>query len=355
MIVKTDDFHAFLRRCAQESLGNVQNVIVPVRAPDAANGQHVFKRLTDETEFYLEGYRTVDPLKILFYLVREHVLNKDYKDKKRIIAGVKTCDLKSLDVLDKAMITDDWYDPSYKHWREHTYIISSDCTDLAETCHCTLVDGTPYALTGFDLNLSRLEDHYYISAGSPKGEELIDLLKKSNISFDEAKGDTEKLIKGNRQKIIQRLDNQNAQYARSGKYEYLKSGSLDAWHEESETCVGCGACTNICPTCYCLILNDESEGEVFKKVRSYDSCQYNGYARVAGGATPRPKMDQRFKNRYLCKFLYMQSNFDMLGCTGCGRCTETCPGKIDFRKVVKDLETAAMQPEQPNTQPTGEV
>ena len=70
-------------------------------------------------------------------------------------------------------------------------------------------------------------------------------------------------------------------------------------------------------------------------MRSFDSCQWNGYARVAGGATPRPKMFERFRNRYLCKFLFMKSNFDLLGCTGCGRCTEACAGNIDFRKVVK--------------------
>ena len=117
----------------------------------------------------------------------------------------------------------------------------------------------------------------------------------------------------------------------------MRRSEQAGWRKESAECVGCGACTHICPTCYCLILNDESNSGQFIKVRSYDSCQWQGYARVAGGATPRPKMTDRFRNRYLCKFIYMQGDFGRLGCTGCGRCTDACPAGIDFRSAVKNL------------------
>jgi len=89
-------------------------------------------------------------------------------------------------------------------------------------------------------------------------------------------------------------------------------------------------------------LNDESVEKEFVKVRSYDSCQLNGYAKVAGGTSPRPKVFQRFRNRYLCKFDYMKSNFGLLGCTGCGRCTETCTAKIDFREVIHGVQNYAL-------------
>jgi Fe-S oxidoreductase len=48
-------------------------------------------------------------------------------------------------------------------------------------------------------------------------------------------------------------------------------------------------------------------------------------------------MYQRFRNRYLCKLDYMQSNFKKPGCTGCGRCTEACAAGIDFRETVTEL------------------
>ena len=144
-------------------------------------------------------------------------------------------------------------------------------------------------------------------------------------------------VEEQRNKIIRQLEKQNKQFERNNEYERLKQSQMENWSNESKTCIGCGACTNICPTCYCLILNDETKAEEFVKVRSQDSCQLNGYARVAGGATPRPRMFQRFRNRYLCKFLYMKSNFELLGCTGCGRCSEACAAQIDFRQVVHNI------------------
>jgi formate hydrogenlyase subunit 6/NADH:ubiquinone oxidoreductase subunit I len=116
--------------------------------------------------------------------------------------------------------------------------------------------------------------------------------------------------------------------------ENLRNVPEPPWLDESYNCIGCGACTGICPTCYCLILNDESENGSFKKVKSYDSCQFNGYAKVAGGGTPRPNMVQRFRNRYLCKLDFMKSNFGKFGCIGCGRCSEACSAQIDFMEVV---------------------
>jgi ferredoxin len=142
--------------------------------------------------------------------------------------------------------------------------------------------------------------------------------------------------------MLERVKTQNAPFLRAQEYDGLKLSSQDLWKDTAKTCVGCGACTNICPTCYCLILNDESESEEFYKVRSYDSCQWHGYARVAAGASPRPFIHERFRNRYLCKFLFMKSNFGRLGCTGCGRCTDACPGEIEFRAVVQSMTEKTM-------------
>jgi sulfhydrogenase subunit beta (sulfur reductase) len=74
------------------------------------------------------------------------------------------------------------------------------------------------------------------------------------------------------------------------------------------------------------------------KLRGWDSCMYSGYAVTAGGGTPRPKLVERFRNRYFCKFKYLPLNYGLLGCTGCGRCVEGCQGKIDMRETLKDLE-----------------
>ena len=339
MIIKVDEFYAFLYKCLEKGISDFDQIILPERSGNKEHETFHFARLSNSKEYDIDTYRTVDPLKMFFFLPREKMVPETFANTKRLIIGAKSCDIRALDVLDKAMINENFVDPGYFHWRRNTTIITADCTRIAPTCHCNLVDGKPYAEKGFDLNLSRYKDFYYVTLGSEKGEELLTLLKKES-KVEEVPANVVAGVEEQRNKIIRQLEKQNEQFERTNDYERLKQSQMDNWSNESQTCIGCGACTNICPTCYCLILNDETKAEKFVKVRSLDSCQLNGYARVAGGSTPRPKMFQRFRNRYLCKFLFMKSNFDMLGCTGCGRCTEACAAQIDFRQVVKSVLNA---------------
>ena len=333
MLVKAKDFYSFLNDCVNEKLLEVSEVILPAKSQSNTTGKTFFKVLSKDREFLINENRSADPAKILFYSSRERMRPEELQNKKRIIAGIKACDLKAIKLLDKALINDEFTDPAYKHWRDNSIIITADCTSISESCHCNLVEGKPFAEEGFDLNISTIDENFVLLSGSSNGDELIKLIKEIIDTKNISDNDRDK-IKENRNAIISLLDNQNVKYKRNGNPLELRNCEPDLWKDSSKECVGCSACTNVCPTCYCLILNDESEAEKFVKVRSTDSCQYNGYARVAGGGTPRPKMYQRFRNRYLCKFDYMKSNFNEIGCTGCGRCIDACPANIDFREVI---------------------
>lgn len=340
MLVKLEEFWLLLKKITS-GLGKYDEVITAYNdnPEQKDNSVYYFKHYTSEINHRLNGYRTVDPVKILFYLSREKVYPFVQNIRKRVIVGVKACDLRALQLLDKAMLLSGFVDPAYKHWRENTLIISSDCDFFHETCSCNLVNGKPYPETGFDLNLSLIDDYYYIQIGSEKGKEFIDLIK-NEITVLESTDAEKQVVTSNRQNALNKLIEKNKHLINFGRYSEFRKVKFETWIDESKECVGCGACTNICPTCYCLILNDEAvKQEEFVKVRSYDSCQWYGYARVAGGGTPRPKMYERFRHRYLCKFDYMHKNFNEIGCTGCGRCTEACPAKIDFREVVKTVDT----------------
>jgi sulfhydrogenase subunit beta (sulfur reductase) len=342
MVVSTKDFELFLNR-VNSGLNGFSEAIVPRKVSSPQNKTAVFRfeKQKEENESPLNSYRTIDPLKILYYLTREKVYPVDGVLKKRAIVGVKACDLKALLLLDKAMLEGGFIDPAYHNWRKNTLIISSDCDEICETCHCNIVGGKPYSEKGFDVNLSRVNNHYILASGSLPGSEFLELLKKE-VSVKENSPEDEQHISEKRKEVFNLLVNQNEKYNRPDDYSGFRKVKKDVWEEESKNCVGCGACTNICPTCYCLILNDESIKEKFVKVRSYDSCQWFGYARVAGGGSPRHKMTERFRNRYLCKFDYMHHNFGELGCTGCGRCTEACTAQIDFRKAVKSISNSIL-------------
>lgn len=332
MIVKAKDFLSFLKRCQQESLGGFKQVIVPRKSLIEDDSNTYFSLINEQCSIDLDTYRAADPLKSLYYYARETILPAD-EGAKRMIVGAKGCDLRALRILDKALINEDFVDPVYQSWRENTTIIASDCTTISPSCHCNLVEGKPYATNGFDMNLAPAADSYLITVGSKKGEELLKLMKEY-LTLDQLKGDEKEKIKTRRRQTEELLREQNSAYQRSNEYANLRKADLEKWIDESKDCIGCGGCTNICPTCYCIIINDESQGRQFVKIRTTDSCQLHGYARVAGGDTPRPKMYNRFRNRYLCKFDYMRSNFDEIGCTGCGRCIDVCAGEIEFREVV---------------------
>jgi ferredoxin len=340
MLISKRDFNNFLLLLS-DGLGNFDNVIVP-QIIDSNSGIFL-KKLKKETDrkINLTSYRSINPVKYFLYPARERVYPAAEFFPKNIIAGVKACDLEAIKILDKALLNGNFVEPSYSRLRENTLIISSDCEEVSKTCHCSLVGGKPYAEEGFDLNLSSVYDYYKIQIGSEKGKEFFELMEKE-IKDKESSPDEEKIVANNRKQIQEALFEENKKYNRNGNYSKLREADEESWKNESGNCVGCGACTNICPTCYCLILNDESKynSENFVKVRSYDSCQWCGYARVAGGGTPRPKVHQRFRNRYLCKFDYMKSNFNQIGCTGCGRCIEVC---ADFRQVVKNISIKAEQ------------
>ena len=330
MLIKSDDLYAFLHKAVEEKLDGYTDVILP---GSKGNGGTFFGHLGDDFNIVLDSYRTVDPVKILFYLTRERMQPDEWATKKRIILGVKACDLRALELLDRALINQDFVDPAYKHWRENSTIVTTDCSEIADTCHCNLLDGLPFAESGFDLNLSRLDENFVVNVGSEKGEALLNLMKKQ-VKLEQISETVKQQVDDNRNAVRDLLVKQNSAFPRSKNLDHMRSVELDWWSDESRACIGCGACTNICPTCYCLILNDETEAQKFIKERTYDSCQWSGYARVAGGGTPRPEMGKRFRNRYLCKFDYMPHNFDRIGCTGCGRCTDACAAQIDFREVV---------------------
>lgn len=335
MHIKVIDFHNFLHRCQKEKLGGYTKVFVPVEgSPNTFDSK--LELLNSVSKIILDRYRVQDPVKILLYMCRETVTGESYKNEKYIIAGIKSCDFRAIELLDKALLGEEFIDPAYKHWRENSLLITSDCNELKNSCHCSLVEGKPFIDNGFDINLVCVEDQYIIQIGSHKGQSFIDLMD-ANLIVSETEPKLLDMMIKQRENISESIFTQNFGYGRDGNFNNLRSTHSQIWYEKSHDCVGCGACTNICPTCYCLILNDETVKKDFVKVRSYDSCQLHGYARVAGGASPRPKMAERFRNRYLCKFCYMQSNFQSIGCTGCGRCIDACPAEIDFRKVVHDM------------------
>jgi len=271
-------------------------------------------------------------LKSFFLPVKENVTSPISTGKQRIIIGVPNCDIEGLSLLDEIYLDNDFNDLKYKERRENTILISSDCFTLQEHCHCTTYGIKPFALRNADIALAMIGNTIVFRTISEKGG--IFIRKLGGIS-NGADTNVLQAIEKNQKSIEAALKSLNKSLP-----DYKETGDLinlpekDIWDKYSSHCVSCGACSAICPTCTCFLLIDKPG---FEKVKQMDACQYPGFVRVAGGEDALYELHNRFKNRYLCKYVWKPQKFNALACTGCGRCIEACLGKISKNEIFMEL------------------
>jgi len=300
--------------------------------------------------FQPSKYRTIAPIRQFFAPVIEHIDNyfnsgKPKEIKPFCIVGAKACDLgNALKMHDYVFLEGD-ADASYKQRREKNLIISSDCTSFKETCFCLALGNMPYPQELFDLNISYITDGYLVEIGSKKGEETIasnkSLFEETNSKMQAERENTRKHTVEEFRCQIEPLEFPNESLLNG----LIKNGQGDKlWTEEALRCVECGACIMNCPTCHCFLLFDTKNKDGYFKGRIWDGCQYKNFTRVAGGASALRLREYRLRNRYIKKFEFFPERIKLYACTGCGRCVESCPAKIDIRKIFKTLnENSAKQ------------
>jgi ferredoxin len=307
-------------------------VLAPVRQP----GGLFFERIDPSRihEIVLDTARTVQPLKSLFFPVLEDVTSDPPGvPKSALILGARACDLNSLAVLDRPFVTAP-PDPHYASRRQPAVIVGSDCTLPFSSCFCTVVGVQPYATDGFDLNVSKIWDGFVVEVGSLRGKLLLEGFDRSLKPLVKEEEEAQKRL---RRETVQRVQKGNRDLATLQSFETLIHHGWDypVWKGLSSACVECGACNFACPTCHSYFL-DSVTPKPFQKLRSWDSCLFAGYDRTSGGRSSRPRLFERFRHRLYCKFLYQKEETGFSGCTGCGRCIDACPGKIDMRSLVQN-------------------
>ncbi len=315
-----------------------------VFVPAKKQNQRFFRSYQEFSEdIVLDEVRTFEPLKMFYNPPREKVA-EDFQDtvsstapKPYAIVGVKACDLKGFKIQDFVFMGQD-VDPFYSQARQENLIISADCSCALETCFCLAVGVKPYPEGDFDLNLSHVEKGYLVQVGSAKGERLV----KENSSLFEDENpeqlkEKERLRTNVLRSVQKNLVDHHVPFQDSYSGMVEKKFASKIWEDEASTCVECGACNTICPTCHCFLLSDQKCENKMLRTRHWDSCLLKDFARVAGGANPRKKLFMRLRNRFEKKFDFFPKVANVYACTGCGRCISACPGKIDIRRVLKRL------------------
>lgn len=225
-------------------------------------------------------------------------------------------------------------DSYYANRREHGTIVSMACSRPAETCFCHSF-GIDAAEPEGDAVCWKTEDALYIRANTEKGEKLLEKLRPMMEEADEApvKAQQEKT-----REILGKLPLNSFTTEKFGGDVLLKVFNSEQWKSLSESCLGCGTCTFVCPTCQCYDIRDFKTGSGVKRFRCWDSCMYSDFTLMASG-NPRTSQLERFRQRFMHKLVYFPANNDgIYGCVGCGRCLSKCPISMNIVKVAKCLE-----------------
>lgn len=252
-------------------------------------------------------------------------------DMKRILFGVRSCDLYGIRYMDKFYL-EDFIDNVYENNRKKTWIAAVNCTECGEHCFCSDMGTGPFSDSGYDVLFTSLSDCYLIEVGSRKGEQLIAIGKKFLSSAEnEILNEKDEIERDFNERYKISIKTQNI-------HQVLENGFNDSlWNRIEKDCMRCTGCTNLCPTCTCFNVIEEDKSSCSgQRIRCWDSCQSDSFTRNAGEHNPRNSVS-RVRYRILDKFKYIEEKFGFKGCSGCGRCINVCPAYINVVKIINEL------------------
>lgn len=253
-----------------------------------------------------------------------------------VVFGVRACDARSFSILDKVYLVDP-IDSYYKNRREHGTVVTLACNRPEETCFCSAFGINPAEPEG-DVSAWNDGENLFLNANTEKGTALLDSIADVLEDSEENSAD---VVKSAVETIMTKLPLSKVSFDEIKDTDLLEHFNSSIWAEMSQSCLGCGTCTFVCPTCQCYDIREFDTGNGVKKFRCWDSCMYSDFTKMAHG-NPRTSQLERFRQRFMHKLVYFPDNNNgEFGCVGCGRCLAKCPINMNIVKVAKALEVKA--------------
>ncbi len=336
-----------MRKCSLDSMNSVfaeiskaASLYLPV---DGTDGAATYKKW-EEGVTWSNALNTVRSPKDFFFPQMENLMefktsgkNIEVIDTRSetedfVIFGVRACDVKSFEVLDRVFLNAP-VDSFYAARREHGVIVSVACNRPSETCFCQTFGINPAEPTG-DISVWKTETEVFFRANTEKGEALMSKLSglTEECGEDAVNAQKEKIAS-----IMNKLPLKDLTTDAFGGGKTKEFFDAPEWDELSQTCLGCGTCTFVCPTCQCYDIKDFNTGNGVIRYRCWDSCMYSEFTKMAHGNN-RLTQKERFRQRFMHKLVYYPENNDgMFSCVGCGRCLSKCPISMNIVKVMKKI------------------
>ena len=328
-----------------ESLDSINdNKVVNLKEKTRKSPKSLFFPPTENLfEFeYLKDIKTPDIMEIKLSESGK-LIPDEAGSRKKIIFGIKPCDVLALKCLDLVFGEGEKKDARYVKRRENTILISIGCNNIFPDCFCTSLGGSPFSFDNSDLGLIDMGADFVIFKSSDK-EDIKKLLDKSRKFFEEREINNDEEIK------IKKIISDSGEKC-SANNESISAGDTEAvmdkkfneeelWKDITRKCIGCAACTYVCPTCVCFNIGDEQSGMKGERYKCWDFCTNYYYTLEASGHNPRENIYQRYRNKINCKYNYFYKRNKNLYCVGCGRCVEVCPVGMDIREIVKQVRSS---------------
>jgi sulfhydrogenase subunit beta (sulfur reductase) len=324
---------AFIAHDKLEALLTALRRYGAVHAPIRGDGVVRFAPLTPGLLPDLSAVRTLLPPKKYLLHPQETILNYTAdagyqlpEDEVRplILFGLHPCDLAGINYLDQVFLGDD-PDPLYAARRSSVTLIGISCTP-DEFCSCH--QGTSSLEAASDLFLHPVDNGFAVTVASPRGDDILkgvkEIIEERDICIPE---DSRRSFNHDSlEQVHPELD-----------------ATLSEWQELADGCLGCGACSVCCPTCYCFDVLESGglDGCSAERVRRWDNCLLKSHALVAGGINFRKDRAERFRYRYRHKYRGFGPLQGIPACVGCGRCRAACPAALDLRPLAERLEGVA--------------
>jgi ferredoxin len=306
---------------ALTSLGEVQG---PVEGP---GGMTVLRHLDKPEDLTLDYRRTRLPPKKYLLQPTETVLRYTATDgyslatsptQHVILIGLHPCDLASIDYLDRIFLTPE-PDPLYAARRASLTLGGISC-EPDEYCFCGAenIKLSPVC----DFFMEQAEGGYRLMACSDKGEKLL-----ARAGCPAPRHSCDDICRGRESYAFPEIAPDPAAYNDS-----------TLWEKFGACCLSCGACSAVCPTCFCFSTHEQpvfgDNGAI--RYRQWDNCLFKGHGMVAGEINFRTTRQERLHYRFLHKFYGMGPHAGIASCTGCGRCRDSCPVEIDLLEILME-------------------
>ena len=319
-------------------------VVGPVQTDTDRKGDPLFafEQVTDHGKLRLDYTTTRLPAKRYFLPFREDLATfemagrdwtKDINyniERPCVLFGLHACDINALNKLDKVMMGSVYPMPYYAAKRMNMFIIGIDCTPQP-FCFCRSM-GADTVLHGFDIFLTDIGDKYFIEVLSAGAYGIIKDLK------------TEAPTEADHLQFMKTVAEKNKLFtAHVDTTDLTKILDMEfqspVWKQWGDKCLGCGTCSNVCPTCYCYGIEETVDVGLQKarKTKSLYSCNIVDFAEVAGGHNFRPERSSRLKYRYYHKHRGFVEAYEESLCVGCGRCGEACLAGITVPEVIASV------------------